>query len=357
MEGHAVRMMLKFVWTAAPVLVALLLLLPVSSVYYTATGGEGCAGCHEIRASYELWRQSTHRSVSCAACHGSSFTSGPSFHAANARRLMKHTEGDVPEQVQLKGLDVVRMLERCKSCHRQEFADWQAGPHGSAFSKIFLDQKHNRQRLLMDDCLRCHGSYFDGGIRQLVTPIDTRGPWQFVDAEWANQPAIPCLTCHEMHRRGEPLHQPLQARPRPAVGEAIQRPSLALFDRREQMNVAATDLPLPTMRDKDRPVRMSPDTRQALCYQCHAPLATRQVGSGDDRTGIGVHEGISCLACHEKHGETTRASCATCHPRLSNCGIDVEKMDTTFASAQSKHNIHFVKCGDCHTKGVPKKRV
>jgi hypothetical protein len=130
-----------------------------------------------------------------------------------------------------------------------------------------------------------------------------------------------------------------------------------LFDRREQLHVAATDLPLPAMRDKDRPVRMSPDARQALCYQCHAPLATRQAGSGDDRTGMGVHEGISCLACHEKHGETTRASCATCHPRLSNCGIDVEKMDTTFASAQSKHNIHFVKCADCHTKGVPKKRV
>jgi hypothetical protein len=31
-------------------------------------------------------------------------------------------------------------------------------------------------------------------------------------------------------------------------------------------------------------------------------------------------------------------------------------MDTTFASSKSKHNIHFVKCADCHTKGVPAKR-
>ena len=52
-----------------------------------------------------------------------------------------------------------------------------------------------------------------------------------------------------------------------------------------------------------------------------------QVGSGDDRTGIGVHEGLSCLACHQKHGQQTRASCANCHPRLSNCGLDVEKME------------------------------
>jgi hypothetical protein len=42
---------------------------------------------------------------------------------------------------------------------------------------------------------------------------------------------------------------------------------------------------------------------------------------------------------------------------MSNCGLDVEKMDTTFKSTMSKHNIHFVKCSDCHTKGVPKKKV
>ena len=105
-------------------------------------------------------------------------------------------------------------------------------------------------------------------------------------------------------------------------------------------------------------VRMSPDQRQALCYQCHAPVAGAfQAGTGDDRTGLGVHEGLSCLSCHLKHGQKARASCATCHPRLSNCGLDVEKMDTTFLSAKSKHNIHFVKCGDCHTKGVPQKKV
>jgi hypothetical protein len=69
-----------------------------------------------------------------------------------------------------------------------------------------------------------------------------------------------------------------------------------------------------------------------------------------------VHEGLSCLACHLKHGQKTRASCTTCHPKLSNCGLDVEKMDTTFHAAASKHNIHWVKCQDCHPKGVPKKR-
>jgi RNase P subunit RPR2 len=105
-----------------------------------------------------------------------------------------------------------------------------------------------------------------------------------------------------------------------------------------------------------RAVRMSPDSRQALCYQCHAPLATAEVRSGDDRTPVGVHEGLSCLACHQKHRQTTRASCSGCHPRLSNCGLDVEKMDTTFANPASARNIHFVKCADCHPKGVPARK-
>jgi hypothetical protein len=110
------------------------------------------------------------------------------------------------------------------------------------------------------------------------------------------------------------------------------------------------------MLDGTRAVVVSKDPRQALCYQCHAPIANMQVASGDDRTPIGVHEGISCSACHSPHREGTRASCASCHPKMSDCGIDVERMDTTFVSAQSKHNIHWVKCGDCHSNGIPAKK-
>lgn len=128
----------------------------------------------------------------------------------------------------------------------------------------------------------------------------------------------------------------------PAQRRRFVRPALAFFDRREQRYISVAELPLPAMMEITRVVKMSRDQRQALCYQCHAPVSTMQVGSSDDRTAIGVHEGISCLACHAQHGQTTRASCAVCHPKMSNCGLDMEKMDTTFRSAESKHNIHWV---------------
>jgi len=335
---------------------AFVLLAPfAATIYYESGGGQGCATCHEIDPSYDKWSLSTHRNVSCSACHGDALTMSAEFHLNNLRRVVRHLRGQVSEAVRLRERDLPDMLARCQKCHRQEFADWQSGPHASTYSRIFLDGKHNARQPLADDCLRCHGMHFQGGLRDLVAPANTAGPWRLLRPELADLPAIPCLACHRMHTRGAPL--PRRAVPAATAGpkQEISRPSLALYDRRSQLHLAIALLPLPEMREGGRLVKMSPDPRQALCYQCHAPLASNQVGSGDDRTALGVHEGLSCLACHLKHGQQTRPSCTSCHPRLSNCGLDVETMDTTFKDPKSPHNIHFVKCADCHPKGIPSK--
>lgn len=338
------------------VLLVVIVVLPGGSLYYEYSGGRSCARCHEIWQPYADWKMSTHRNVPCSACHGSVFTLDAGFHLKNLHRLIAHLRGEVPEQVRLKTKDALQMGQRCRKCHQQEYADWAAGPHAVTYAEVLLDKSHNRRLRLMDDCLRCHGMYFEGGIRDLVTPVDTAGPWQLRDPRFAHQPAIPCLACHLIHRQGAPVARPAVKPVSPGPGQETSRPSLAFFDRRELSPVPVGSLPLPEMRDGDRPIRISPDRRQALCYQCHAPLASLQAGSGIDRTTTGVHEGLSCLACHEGHRQQTRASCAGCHPRLSNCGLDVENMDTTFRSSTSPHNIHSVKCLDCHTQGVPGKK-
>ena len=328
-----------------------------SSSYYGGSDGRGCARCHEIRPMVDSWAASTHRSVTCKDCHGSSFSTNLRMHVKNLQRVWLHSRGEAPEQIHVRHEDVGRLVERCRACHAQEYGDWKNGPHGATYSRIFLDVKHNTGQQLMDDCLRCHGMHFEGGITRLVEPIDRKGPWRLRDAALLEEPAIPCLACHAVHRKGEPLAPPVAGAVHQASADEIVRPSVSLYDRRALDHVAVTDLPLPAMRTGSRTVRVSPDRRQALCYQCHAPRAEAQAFSGDDRTPTGVHEGLSCLACHQKHGESTRASCAGCHPQLSNCGRDVETMDTTFRSKESPHNIHSVVCADCHPAGVPKKRV
>ena len=333
-----------------------LVVVAAGSGYYTARGDRLCGSCHEIAPQRDLWLGSSHRGVACGACHGGLTTVHPDFHLGNLRRLVAHLRGTLPDRPRIKDRDLPRLLDRCRGCHQQEHADWASGPHGVRYDALFLDPQHNSTRRLMDDCLRCHGMLFEGGIRDLVTPLDTRGPWRLVEVGREQRPAIPCLACHAVHRLGAPLAERTRAE-QGAQSQELHRPSLAFYDRRGMRHVALETLPLPEMRQAGRLVRISPDRRQALCYQCHAALASHEARSGDDRTPLGVHEGLSCFACHAKHGQRSRASCAGCHPRLSNCGRDVETMDTTFRAKDSPHDIHFVACADCHPQGVPRRRV
>ena len=330
----------------------------VISSHYERSSGGACASCHEIWQPYSDWHSSSHRNVKCSECHGDVFTLDAGFHLNNMRRVITHLRGKAPEAPKLRTTDVLKMVNRCEKCHQAEAADWRASAHSATYRRIFLDTDHNHREVLMDDCLRCHGMHFQGPMRDLVTPLNTTGPWQLRNTALSEQPTIPCLTCHQIHHEGLPLQKPAgDAKETPSSQQEINRPSLGLFDRREFRQVPVADLSLPKMLEESRVVKISPDQRQALCYQCHAPLPTAQVHSGDDRTPIGIHEGLSCMSCHGKHGMQTHASCTTCHPRLSNCGLDVEKMDTTFKNKNSKQNIHFVKCIDCHTKGIPRKKL
>ncbi len=329
------------------------LAVPAISFFYESGGGAACSRCHEMGHQYEQWLSSSHRNIPCTSCHGEALSGSFRFHLTNVLRVRDHLLGNVPEPLRLRTADFLEMQARCAGCHRQEFAQWSAGPHSVSYERLFLNAEHNRKEPPVDDCLRCHGMHFEGGIRDLLEPASARGPWRLRQEELAGQPAIPCTTCHSMHRPGRLLARWQTGSPPAARFQEPVRPSVGLFDRRSRQAVPVSLLPLPRMQDRNRPVAISPDPRQALCYQCHAPLAAGQVRSGDDRTPTGVHEGLSCFSCHDKHRQTTRASCATCHPRLSNCNRPVETMDTTFADPGSRNNIHFVKCQDCHPQGVP----
>ena len=327
-----------------------------ASYYYTSQHGQGCASCHEMAPFTSAVHTSAHRTATCMDCHDASL-------GTKLRHIRVHLFGQSPESIHLCDVDVLAMTTKCQVCHQHEYASWRAGPHSATYAQIFVDPEHNAKRQLADDCLRCHGMHFNGAVRELVRPLNATGPWHLVRGALANEPAMPCMACHEMHREG-----PTQSKPalRISAASAPIPSTLAFYDRREQMHFGTAQLALPVLYDGARAVKISPDQRQAICYECHAPRIAEagsaaalsnwgpQVGSGDDRTAKGVHEGISCFACHNGHSEKAAASCKTCHPQMSNCGIDVEKMDTTFANAESTHTVHWVRCADCHQHGVPK---
>jgi hypothetical protein len=326
-----------------------------ANLYYATGHGTNCGDCHEMAGNVSAVHASRHRNAGCTDCHEASL-------ATKLRHIRVHLTGSAPESIRLREADVQQMMGNCQKCHQQEYAGWHAGPHSATYSEIFANAAHNQKRRLMDDCFRCHGMYFDGAVRDVVQPQNTTGPWHLTRPEMADQATIPCQACHWIHREGSPETKPAK---RISVAGAAVHETVGLYDRREQMHFGAAMLTIPALYDGARRLKVSPDQRQALCYQCHAPrqpeamsvAATNhwgpQAGSGDDRTPMGVHEGLSCLSCHNGHNENAQASCATCHPAMSHCGLQIEKMDTTFASKSSQHNIHWVKCTDCHQHGVP----
>jgi hypothetical protein len=315
-----------------------------------------CISCHEIIPSYMHWTNSVHRGVSCKQCHGGSATS---VHALreNLKRVVAHVSEARHDHIALSEEQTVTILQACQSCHAREYAYWQQGGHGTNYAGIFMDEKHNKTEAMADECLRCHGMFYEGKMSALVTPLDTKGPWRFRNPLMAERPVIPCLACHALHAQGQPFtHAASQAAGAPTNRPPFRRDLLAFYVRQERTHFAIDDLAIPKIVDQGRPVKVSSDPRQRLCTQCHAPNAFGQAGTGDDRTPTGVHEGLSCSACHAPHSNDVRASCAVCHPARSSCGLDVTKMDTSFRSGKSLHNIHTMKCLDCHPSGVPKKR-
>lgn len=334
-----------------PLACVLVALIGLSLYWHAASPTSTCASCHEIESALEVWADSPHRDIGCAACHGTATSSGLHSLSEKARMVFAHFGGGAPDEIRLTEEQVVETIERCRACHQREYADWTSGGHSASYADIFLDEQHNQKERLSESCLRCHGMFFEGTIADVVTPLSIAGPWRLVDPKMDSVPVIPCLACHHIHAEGLPAIRPDYSDP--GTIAAYRRPRIArvgFYDRYEKIHFEAEELPEPWIVDGADAVQIAPDVRERVCVQCHAPNGFHQAGSADDRTPRGVHEGLSCSACHSPHSNDASASCGNCHPQLSNCGIPVDTMDTSFRDPNSPNNIHFVACGDCHER-------
>jgi hypothetical protein len=244
------------------------------------------------------------------------------------------------------------MMNHCSRCHTSENARWLAGGHSARYKDIFLDEKHNTTEQLNFDCLRCHAMFADVAIDELVEPLDVKGPWRLKDNSVAQLPTIPCMACHQTHSEGSPRKSPDYSNPRSAFYQRKPAESKAgFYNRPDITHYLAEYLPKLVLWEGERPVKVSDDPLMRNCIQCHAPNARHQAGTSDDRTPRGVHEGLTCLACHDPHSNDARQSCIKCHPAISNCKQDVTAMNTSYADPKSPNNIHWVSCTDCHKEG------
>jgi hypothetical protein len=338
----------------------LLLLVIAFLAFYThwnaASPTGTCASCHEISHSVDLWAGSAHRDIACKECHGTALSEGLHSLKEKGNMVFHHITNTEQAKVAISEDQRMEVMQRCKGCHETEYAKWNTGGHAMNYADIFLNPAHNKAEPVHEDCLRCHGMFFDKGTsKDIVEPLDTKGPWKLKNAGIAERPAIPCFTCHQVHQQGYPGMRQDLAMPGSLHYTRMKKTYTTFYYRRDSMYFPVSSLTVQEIKYNSMPVKISQDPNQNLCAQCHSPNAFNMSGTSDDRTPRGVHEGIGCLACHDPHSNSAIASCKNCHPAISNCKLDVEKMNTTYKDKTSKNNIHFVACIDCHVKGRPAK--
>jgi hypothetical protein len=330
----------------------LLILLTVGYTGWNKANPERtCASCHEIASSVEIWQNSAHRDITCIDCHGTAMGNG--FHSLKEKANMVFThlkESDDPAVPGLNEEDVLEVMEACNGCHMDEYRSWKASGHSATYSDIFLNKDHNSMERPYPDCFRCHGMYYDGTIGDLVEPLSTKGPWNLKVESSSGQPVIPCLACHPIHMENEPMSHPgTMDDPGATFYERTGRNQLTgLYLRSDRMHLRSDQLGKPYIYLDGMEVLVSDDPVQTLCMQCHAPNWAHEAGTEDDKTPTGVHEGISCRACHQGHSNNPTNACKTCHPAVTSCSADVMEMNTSYKSRKSPHNIHSMKCVDCH---------
>ena len=334
----------------------MLLVVSAYTSWNTADPANTCARCHEIAPSHAEWMKSAHAEVSCTECHGTALSEGLRSMKEKAGMLFEHTKGKLcNEDIRLTEAQVLEVSDRCIACHQSEYAGWLASGHAVNYREIFMDSAHNASEKPYWDCLRCHGMFYEGNINTLMDLDGKPAEWKIIDRKQEMRPAVPCLACHRIHIEN-PVSKRYVSMTDSARNSIKRNPKTALYMRSEKMSLRSDFLTKVQMMDGNREVVAASDPNTLLCMQCHAPNSVHQAGSEDDRTPVGVHEGISCTMCHQPHSGNTYASCDQCHPAMSNCGIDVKTMNTTFKDPKSPNDIHRIDCISCHTDGKYKRK-
>ena len=185
----------------------------------------GCARCHEIRPDgRRLGALEPPRASSCKDCHGSSFSADLRMHAKNlaarVAALARRGAGADPHPAPGRR-PARRALRRLPPPGARRLG--RAGPTARRTRRSSSNPEHNANQQLMDDCLRCHAMHFEGGIRDLVTPLDRKGPWTFVTRPSTRAcrrcPASPATPSTARASRSPPAQRP------PARGRARSRRS------------------------------------------------------------------------------------------------------------------------------------
>ena len=272
-----------------------------------------CAQCHEIKPTHQKWKNSVHSKVACVECHGTAISNGIHSVKEKLGMVVSHFTKDVKNgDIKLTEAQRLDIMKRCANCHKDEVAKWKKGAHSTTYANIFEDKIHNSQEKPYWDCFRCHGMFYEGNINTLMNfDSDDCTKWKIKDTKQCQLPAIPCMACHQIHSEKPKL--PNFENCRKSKTPACDIPKTSFYSRADKAHFRTDMLTNVKRYLNGKEVKTSDDPSSKLCSNCHSSNWKREVGTSDDRTPVGVHEGMSCVVCHDPHSNSASDSCIKCH--------------------------------------------
>lgn len=153
----------KLLWlTTGTGIIAIVLFLATMTAgsVYTSTS-DSCVNCHEMSTQYMSWKRSSHKSISCIACHSGTGISGwVGAKAGGVRKMYKHFTNNVSNIEGTVSDDV------CLQCHyttKDKTFVYDKKLHNDPLlvptklhTKHFSDKKTH--------CVTCHDGMVHGSI-------------------------------------------------------------------------------------------------------------------------------------------------------------------------------------------------
>jgi len=284
---------------------------------------KSCLMCHYERPFYEGWAASTHKEVTCVACH----PVGVTFATVNTVKYLTGLYSPVP-RARVENQNCLQA-----GCHQQRLKQGKV-----QVGAITFDHNLHLEPTLRDGnhlwCSSCHGQMVQG--RHMVADLGVCFLCHFKGAP-AGQSVTGCPSCH-----GTPTKVVEHD------GFAFSHESylrIGVECRQCHLQVKEGDGEVPRER----------------CHRCHVERVAFY------NQPVAVHKrhvnqnGIDCLECHEpiRHGEVQMIQaleirCENCHPRLHSNQKELYLGASArgVADQPSRMFAAQVTCDGCHTHPV-----
>ncbi len=361
-------------------LVTLVLLLPRATanatppaqkpVPHSIADHSDCLSCHATGVGGAPAVPADHQgrtNAMCTTCHqpGAPASTAATSPTAAANSTAAPTSGITLDAWSSKA---------CQACHPREWNEWSRSGHAMTLSAQLLNSDHDSSEQLDQTCVKCHSPELGATpIGNIVQPLDTKGPWHLVGqfANLGDMYSIPCLACHQAHgAKPSGLLPGMDFADESTFYRNVTAPqvsNLYIYDAFAQKHVDPQ--PIAPVMNGDQAIPVNDTRPNRVCYTCHAteraesnlfepntpPSGDNGVSTGDDRTLMGVHQGLQCVDCHMPGGSHTfnpMSSCSQCHSVGSTAGaLDyVTSVRTSYTDASlsmlsgnmNSLNIHWL---------------